>query len=375
MHLKPPIHLSLLFQIKIRGIPNLTLKKGFLKMRINSLIIATTLILLSALSCPATSSALEIKQRASVTQRPNADKGPTEVQATLVLIDIDEIDSAKQNFAANIFVGFSWKDPRLSHKGAARVRYTLDDIWHPQMQILNRGGSKLGNETIIKVSTDGTVLLIQRFVSTFSNPLDLKDFPLDSQTLRIDFISVGYTPDEITLVNNPEEDSRISEEFALPDWHVQSWRVSFDDYSIGNREKKTPMFSFQLQVKRDFDYFLLKIIFPLVLIVAMSWSIFWIDPAEAGSQIGVSTTSMLTLIAYRFAIDSSMPRISYLTRLDIFILTSTIMVFLSLIQAIYTSKIAARNRRDYALKIDRRCRIAFPVLFAIICLYSFLGPV
>ena len=47
-------------------------------------------------------------------------------------------------------------------------------------------------------------------------------------------------------------------------------------------------------------------------------------------------TSMLTLIAYRFAIDSQLPPLPYMTRLDVFILTSTLLVFFSLIEVVVT---------------------------------------
>jgi hypothetical protein len=42
-----------------------------------------------------------------------------------------------------------------------------------------------------------------------------------------------------------------------------------------------------------------------------------------------AATSMLTLIAYRFAVDSQLPALPYMTRLDAFILTSTLLVFFS----------------------------------------------
>jgi hypothetical protein len=51
-----------------------------------------------------------------------------------------------------------------------------------------------------------------------------------------------------------------------------------------------------------------KVILPLILIVAMSWIVFWIDPEESGIQISVAITTMLTLIAYRFAVGADLPK-------------------------------------------------------------------
>jgi cadmium resistance protein CadD (predicted permease) len=82
-----------------------------------------------------------------------------------------------------------------------------------------------------------------------------------------------------------------------------------------------------------------------------------------GPQISVAVTSMLTLIAYRFAIGSEVPKLPYLTRLDAFILASSLLVFLSLIEVMLTTKLATDNRTDLARLIDRRCRIFFPLAF------------
>jgi cadmium resistance protein CadD (predicted permease) len=104
-------------------------------------------------------------------------------------------------------------------------------------------------------------------------------------------------------------------------------------------------------------------ILPLVLIVAMSWIVFWISPEMAATQISVSVTSMLTLIAYRFMVDALVPRVSYLTRLDLFILGATLLVFFTLIQAVGATKLAKEGRLPLAEMIDRRCRIIVPVVF------------
>jgi len=87
-----------------------------------------------------------------------------------------------------------------------------------------------------------------------------------------------------------------------------------------------------------------------------SVTVFWLDPSLAGTQIGVATTSMLTLIAYRFTIDGYIPKVAYLTRLDSFILSSTILVFVALVLAVLTSYLAANDERSRAMRIERHCR-------------------
>jgi gamma-aminobutyric acid receptor subunit beta len=122
---------------------------------------------------------------------------------------------------------------------------------------------------------------------------------------------------------------------------------------------------------RSMQHYILKVILPLVLIVIMSWTVFWIDPNEAGTQISVAVTSMLTLIAYRFAIDTQLPRLPYMTRLDAFILISTLLVFLSLIEVLLTTILDNKQQIERAKTIDRYCRVIFPVIFAVTTVATF----
>ncbi len=83
------------------------------------------------------------------------------------------------------------------------------------------------------------------------------------------------------------------------------------------------------------------------------------------------TASILTLIAYRFTVDLLVPKVSYITRLDEFILGSTFLVFFSLIQVITTSALMRRGNDVLSLKIDVPSRFLFPILFVFVVITSF----
>jgi hypothetical protein len=71
-------------------------------------------------------------------------------------------------------------------------------------------------------------------------------------------------------------------------------------------------YAFEFHATRLSQYYLLKVMLPLLLIAMMSSTVFWIDPTNGGPQISVAVTSMLTLLAYRFAIGSEVPKLPYL---------------------------------------------------------------
>lgn len=106
------------------------------------------------------------------------------------------------------------------------------------------------------------------------------------------------------------------------------------------------------------------------MVVMMSWSVSWINP-KTGVQLGLDATSVLTLIAYRFATATLLPPIAYLTRLDLFLTASSVLVLLALVEALLTVGLGDAGRVETALRIDRTCRVAMPVAFAAIIAWSF----
>ena len=313
--------------------------------------------------------------------RPNADSGPTQISVGIWVADISNIDSAQQTFTAEIAVVLRWKDPRLAHTGKGIVRYPLEQIWHPRLSIVNETSSVSRKfPDSVEVDPDGMVTYRQRYVGAFTQPLRLQSFPFDRQTFRVQLVAVRYqsnevmfVPDQVWIRDGLKEAGGISPSVTLPDWTIEKWELKPLVYALAPRHQYSS-YAFEFTASRNVQYYILKVILPLVLIVMMSWSVFWIDPVHSNSQISIAVTSMLTLIAYRFAVDSQLPRLPYMTRLDAFILTSTLLVFFSLIEVLITTILETSRRTGGAKKIDRYCRAIFPAMFLIASIAIFVHP-
>ena len=313
--------------------------------------------------------------------RPNADSGPTQISVGIWVADISNIDSAQQNFTAELAVVLRWKDSRLAHTGKGIVRYPLEQIWHPRVGIVNETNSvsrKMPDS--VEVDPDGTVTSRQRYAGAFTQPLRLQSFPFDRQTFRVQLVAVRYqsnevmfVPDQVWIQDGLKGAGGISPSVTLPDWTIEKWELKPLVYALAPRHQYSS-YAFDFTASRNVQHYILKVILPLILIVIMSWSVFWIDPVHSNSQISIAVTSMLTLIAYRFAVDTQLPRLPYMTRLDAFILTSTLLVFFSLIEVLITTILETSRRTGRAKKIDRYCRAIFPAMFLIASIAIFVHP-
>jgi hypothetical protein len=305
--------------------------------------------------------------------RPGAESGPTRISVGIWLADISRIDSASQTFSANMFFTFSWRDPSLAHGQPGVKQYNIKDIWHPNWLIIN-AASKLEPSLpeIAEVAGDGSVYYRQRFLGSFTQSLDLRTFPFDHATFRIHFVMISQYPAEIQFVPNEKwvaagmpNAAGVAQELTLQDWRITGVAAHASPYQIAPGAERAG-YVFEFRADRLKQHYIVKVIIPLLLIVMMSWLVFWIDQSLGNAKISVAVTSMLTLIAYRFAIGNEVPKLPYLTSLDAFILVSTILVFLALIEVIVTNVLLHQKRENLALAIDHYCRPLFPISFVLL---------
>jgi len=300
---------------------------------------------------------------------------PKEVLVGIYVINVESINSANQSYKAVVGISLRWNDPSLvcsSPEDAGKFRrFGRDEVWNPGAAMLNMRSASRQFEDNVSVDCDGNVLYLQLFYGDFVTSADIRDFPFDKRTLKIELVSTRYETDEVRFAVYPDGTGR-GEQFSIADWKIDKDPVTESTpYYFKPNNRKLASFVYKLGAERNYKYFILKIIIPLVFIVLMSLSVFWIPPTQLGPQIGLSVTSMLTLIAYLFAVGKVVPDVEYLTRFDKFVFGSTIMVFLALVESIMTGSLSASDNNELAKKIDWYSRIIFPVVFLIIIFYSF----
>jgi len=306
--------------------------------------------------------------------RPDAAAGPTKVEVGGWLADILRIDSAAQTFTVNMLLVMQWRDPALASAAGTPPRsFALSEIWSPRWLPANPADAlQKPLPEVATVTADGTVVYRQSLIGSFAQPMNLRRFPFDRETFRIRFVVPGYSSKDIAFLPSSHGEQMglrdgvgHASNFTMQDWKVTNFHARAEPYTIAPGEVVAG-YTIEFDAARKPNHYVLKVLLPLVLIVMMSWLVFWIDPTLSSAQISVAVTSMLTLIAYRFAIGADVPKLPYLTLLDAFILLSSILVFLSLIEVMVTTALALNNRVEAARALDRHSRWVFPLVFLVV---------
>ena len=307
-------------------------------------------------------------------ERPDRDGGPTKVGFAVRIRDIIALDDAQQSMQLDAYSLFQWLDSRLANslRGEASVAcpLPLDRMWSPHVQVVNLRSKQKLYEDITLVDGEGVVSLIRREILEVAVPLDYREFPFDAHSLSVSFSPVIFDDSEIVFEALPGVTG--GNDFALEGWAVDPPSISITREPYLGREERESRITITMQARRETGYWIYKLVIPLILIVLMSGTVFFLPPEANRSQIAVAVTTMLTLIAYQFALSKDLPRVSYLTRTDHLILGSSILVFGALIKATAVAILLAREKKEWIALLSRVGRWAFGLAFLFILWFSLL---
>jgi hypothetical protein len=237
------------------------------------------------------------------------------------------------------------------------------------LQLLNRRRIERIREPEVLVSPNGDVAFILRSYGDFSFRADLTDFPFDEQQLGFQIVS-SYGEDDVQLVSSPEMVG-MAEHLSVANWNVTFAGIRALIHYVPPVDRHLVRIDILLNAERRAGYYSWQQILPLFLVVAMTWVVFWIPHEYVPPRVGLAATAMLTLIAYRFAMSSVLPPIAYLTRLDVFIVGASILVYAGLATTVSVSYIYERHNEALAHGINRTARWLSPLLLVIVACYAF----
>ena len=198
------------------------------------------------------------------------------------------------------------------------------------------------------------VCFMWKFRGTFSNPMALVSFPLDFQILTMRLVS-GYEHERVKDVNDRRSRtvsgrakqvklvknqktryaSTLSTDTFLQAHEYKLYpRLKF--VSGQTREENSasanvyPLLDIQIRVRRYPWNWLFTIVFPLFVLQGSFVTSYAIDTGLA-DRAGVTITLLLAIIAFRNVVTENLPRISYATLIDLYVLSSFVLAALIII--------------------------------------------
>lgn len=266
----------------------------------------------------------------------------TRVNAVVHFVDIWEVDSASETFAARLNVILMWHEPRF--KGILKDQLDiipmdeafLAKIWNPEFSIVNvRVRSVDVLRSVGRIYPDGRVEMVQTIQHQFYSTFDSRNFPFDTQKLFIDLELRDYPYDHL-IFDAVSRDNRLMEiaEEKLTKLNNPTHSFSGVSQHAGFSADLTNLRFSRLrttfQAVRDPSYTVSLLLFPLAVVIVYACGLFLINPAS-DSRFLSAGASLSGVLAFTYTIQTNLPKEGRLNRLSFFLFWTLASVFLSFV--------------------------------------------
>ncbi|XP_057705676.1 glycine receptor subunit alphaZ1 isoform X2 [Corythoichthys intestinalis] len=287
---------------------------------------------------------------------------PVNVTCNIFINSFGSIAETTMDYRVNIFLRQQWNDPRLAYKEYPDDSLDLDpsmldSIWKPDLFFANEKGANFHEVTtdnkLLRISKNGNVLYSIRITLVLACPMDLKNFPMDVQTCIMQLESFGYTMNDLIFEWDEKGAVQVADGLTLPQFILKEekdLRYCTKHYNTG----KFTCIEARFHLERQMGYYLIQMYIPSLLIVILSWVSFWINMDAAPARVGLGITTVLTMTTQSSGSRASLPKVSYVKAIDIWMAVCLLFVFSALLEYAAVNFIARQHKE--LLRFRRRRR-------------------
>ncbi|XP_072424542.1 gamma-aminobutyric acid receptor subunit gamma-1 isoform X2 [Chiloscyllium punctatum] len=241
--------------------------------------------------------------------RPDIGVRPTMIESDVYVNSIGPVDAINMEYTIDIFFAQSWYDSRLKFNGTMKVLLLnsnmVGKIWIPDTFFRNSRKSDAHWITtpnrLLRIGNDGRILYTLRLTINAECYLQLHDFPMDHHSCPLEFSSYGYPKNEIVYrwKKDPVEIA-----------HQKHWRLY--QFAFDGFRNTTDVMHTQS--------------------VVLSWVSFWINKDAVPARTSLGITTVLTMTTLSTISRKSLPKVSYITAMDLFVSVCFLFVFAALME-------------------------------------------
>ncbi|XP_078071594.1 glycine receptor subunit alpha-3 isoform X7 [Mustelus asterias] len=294
--------------------------------------------------------------------RPNFKGPPVNVSCNIFINSFGSIAETTMDYRLNIFLRQQWNDPRLAYSEYPDDSLDLDpsmldSIWKPDLFFANEKGANFHEVTtenkLLRIFKNGVVLYSIRLTLILSCPMDLKNFPMDVQTCIMQLESFGYTMNDLIFEWDEDKPVQTADGLTLPQFLLKEekdLRYCTKHYNTG----RFTCIEVRFHLERQMGYYLIQMYIPSLLIVILSWVSFWINMDAAPARVALGITTVLTMTTQSSGSRASLPKVSYVKAIDIWMAVCLLFVFSALLEYAAVNFVSRQHKE--LLRLRRRKR-------------------
>ncbi|XP_025992309.2 gamma-aminobutyric acid receptor alpha-like isoform X2 [Solenopsis invicta] len=261
--------------------------------------------------------------------RPDFGGPPATVEVDIMVRSMGPISEVDMTYSMDCYFRQSWVDRRLAFQGGKETLALsismLARIWKPDTYFYNGKHSYLHTITspnkFVRLYQNGRVLYSSRLTIKAGCPMNLEDFPMDTQKCPLQFGSFGYTTRDVIYKWNSARQVAISEDMKLSQFDLVANPTANHSTAPGFSHAEYSILLVYFHLQRHMGNFLIQVYGPCVLLVVLSWVSFWLNREATADRVSLGLEARTDL-----------PKVPYPTALDFFVFLSFAFIFATIIQ-------------------------------------------
>jgi hypothetical protein len=295
---------------------------------------------------------------------------PIVVKVGFELDQITSVDQKSENYGVVGNIWMQWTDPELAFSPdecdcSYKLYRNIDEFiaaegtrW-PDFTLFNQQERRWTQNLLILVTPDGTATYFERFWVTLQAPdFNFRDYPFDEQQF---YVRIDSLYPETNYVYTPwEERTAIGSQLGEEEWYITEHNATIESVNLTSVNSR---YSFGFLAKRHLEYYLLRILIPIGIIIILTYIPFLLK--DYGKRADIASANLLLFIAFNFTIANDLPRLGYLTLLDSILVTTFVISGLTVVYNLYLNWLATQEQKEIAERIDRIMIWLYPLAYLI----------
>ena len=279
-------------------------------------------------------------------------KPSSEKIEVLVLVEIEsisEISEVHMDITVTWTIRQLWTDYRfnLTETGIHLITVSpilAKKIWKPDLFVEGSQKSYVHKTTTdnmaMRIRGEGLIDFKTKLTTTSLCEMELRWFPLDLTSCAFNMQSFGYFSDEVEIKwhKYQQKDDKLFSNIDLVDALPKYRRIhtgigyrkinrseftSHNDLEYRTKNQLVVVFEF----RRYFNSVFFCSYFPAQMMVILAGLSMWVDVNSVPARVGMGVTTILTISTLIQGLKSSLPKVAYLTALDIYLWVCFFFVF------------------------------------------------
>ncbi|XP_074547859.1 gamma-aminobutyric acid receptor subunit gamma-1 isoform X1 [Halichoeres trimaculatus] len=305
--------------------------------------------------------------------RPDIGVRPTVIETAVYVNSIGPVDPINMEYTIDIFFAQTWYDSRLKFNSTMKQLMLnsnmVGKIWIPDTFFRNSRKSDAHWITtpnrLLRLWSNGRVMYTLRLTINAECYLKLHNFPMDEHSCPLEFSSYGYPKNEI-MYRWQRRAVEVADQryWRLYQFAFVGLRNTSDVAHTQSGEYVIMTIFFDLS--RRMGYFTIQTYIPCSMIVVLSWVSFWINKDAVPARTSLGITTVLTMTTLSTISRKSLPKVSYVTAMDLFVSVCFIFTFAALMEY-GTLHYFTSNRQTKKSKANNNTQVASLCLPSLHC--------